>query len=162
LEESAKDLDQAVALGGTSELQGQAWFNLGLVREKQANAAEARVAFAISNRLRPTAAAKKKLGGASACPVLRKTTGQDMSFAKTLHELASTDTDDEAKQALCLRTEGVINVPEPAVPRLGPSRTTTCSIARSCGSSIPSAAGFCCTRRGTSAGGRRSARAIAR
>lgn len=70
----AKDLARATAdldraLEGTSDpaLLGPIHFNLGLVAEERGDADGARVAFARSNAIRPTKAARAKLEGRSAC-----------------------------------------------------------------------------------------------
>lgn len=55
-------------------LQAQIWYNLGLVEEGKGDAAAAQQAFAKSNELNPTNAAKKKLEGKSACAAAIDTT----------------------------------------------------------------------------------------
>lgn len=62
-----EDLNQAAQENSDRLLRSQIFFNLGLVRE--ATGIEATSAFALSNFLRSTAAAQKKLVGKDTCPV---------------------------------------------------------------------------------------------
>jgi hypothetical protein len=61
--------DLTKALEGTDNpaLEAQIYFNIGLVEENKGSADAARVAFARSNALRPSQAAKEKLEGKSKC-----------------------------------------------------------------------------------------------
>ncbi|MGZ3474097.1 MAG: tetratricopeptide repeat protein [Polyangiales bacterium] len=61
------DLDKAQKRTTDRGLQAQIWYNLGLVEEGKGDAEAAKQAFAKSNELRPTDAAKKKLEGKSVC-----------------------------------------------------------------------------------------------
>jgi len=62
-----KDLNQAIASTNDASVLGPAFYNLGLVSEAAGNADEARVAFARSNAIKPTQAAKAKLEGKTTC-----------------------------------------------------------------------------------------------
>jgi len=62
-----RDLEKAVAGGGDRRLRAQTFFNLGLVRE--ALNQDPTSAFALSNFLKPSSAAQKKLAGKSTCPI---------------------------------------------------------------------------------------------
>jgi hypothetical protein len=61
------DLQRAAERAGDRNLRAQTFFNLGLVREAQQQ--DGSTAFAISNMLHPTEAARKKLLGKSPCAV---------------------------------------------------------------------------------------------
>jgi hypothetical protein len=61
------DLLEAQRRATDRVLQAQIWYNLGLVEEGKGDPAAAQQAFARSNELNPTNAAKKKLEGKSTC-----------------------------------------------------------------------------------------------
>lgn len=67
LDEAAQDFERALAGGVDAKLGGQVFYNVGLLREKRKQPESARAAFAISNALAPSAAAKAKLGAKSSC-----------------------------------------------------------------------------------------------
>jgi Flp pilus assembly protein TadD len=67
-DDAFKDLDHARAHVADRALQGQIWFNLGLIAEKRGRDVEARNAFAFSLEAHPSSAASKKLAGKSTCP----------------------------------------------------------------------------------------------
>lgn len=67
LDQADTDFDAAREAGEEPKLAAQTWFNIGLIREKQGRAPAARSAFAISQKLVPSAAASAKLGGATVC-----------------------------------------------------------------------------------------------
>jgi tetratricopeptide (TPR) repeat protein len=61
------DLDKAAAHTGEKKLLAMVWFNYGLAAEGLGDAEKARAAFARSNALNPTKAAKDKIAGKLAC-----------------------------------------------------------------------------------------------
>ncbi|AKU96538.1 hypothetical protein AKJ09_03202 [Labilithrix luteola] len=64
------DFLSAIALGGPPKLVAQLYFNVGLLDEKQGDAAAARTAYARSKRLHATPAVLAKLAGAmDTCPL---------------------------------------------------------------------------------------------
>jgi tetratricopeptide (TPR) repeat protein len=67
LEDASRDFERALAGGVPPQLTSQVFFNMGLLREKQGKPDAARAAFAIADAVAPSAAAKKKLAGRSAC-----------------------------------------------------------------------------------------------
>lgn len=77
------DLDKAAARTTDKKLLAQVWFNYGLAAEGKGDAEKARAAFARSNELNPTNAAKKKLEGKSTCPA--KIEGKQPSSATTTY-----------------------------------------------------------------------------
>lgn len=91
LEKADEDLQAALRGGVEPTLTAQVFFNLGLLREKRNEAESARAAFAISNALSPTAAAKGKLGGKSGCTADVQTSGKDepLEHAGSVDELRS-------------------------------------------------------------------------
>lgn len=78
LEKAEEDFQGALGRGVDGKLAGQVFFNIGLLREKKNEMEGARAAFAISNALSPTAAAKVKLAGRSTCTVDVQTGGSDV------------------------------------------------------------------------------------
>ncbi|MBL8721458.1 MAG: tetratricopeptide repeat protein [Myxococcales bacterium] len=77
------DLDKAAARTKDKKLLGQIWFNYGLAAEGQGQKEKARAAFARSNELNPSKAAKAKLGAESVCVA---TTSSDAPSAATVHD----------------------------------------------------------------------------
>jgi hypothetical protein len=67
LDEASADLQLAQGRVSDKVLEGQIWYNLGLVAEKRGQAIAARDAFAFSFEANPTLSAKKKLAGKSSC-----------------------------------------------------------------------------------------------
>jgi hypothetical protein len=80
-EPAREDLLKAQRRTADRVLQAQIWYNLGLVEEGKGDAAAAQQAFAQSNTLNPTNAAKKKLEGKSACAAVIDTSGSDKATA---------------------------------------------------------------------------------
>lgn len=70
LASASRDLDQAATGTKDPKLLSSIWFNRGLIEEKRGNEANAVAAFVIANTLRPTDAARKKIEGKSACPIV--------------------------------------------------------------------------------------------
>ncbi len=64
---ASADLDAAAKRAAAASQQGMIWFNVGLLAEARGDAAAAKHAYAESNRIRPSKAAAKKLGGAAVC-----------------------------------------------------------------------------------------------
>jgi hypothetical protein len=62
-----KDLEAARDLGASPKIMAQIWFNLGLVREQNADSEGARSAFATSQSISPSNAAAAKIKGLSTC-----------------------------------------------------------------------------------------------
>jgi tetratricopeptide (TPR) repeat protein len=132
-----KDLQLAQKHAGDRALQGQIWYNLGLTREGRGDVTGAKHAFAASDLLNPTAAAKKKLAGAAVCSVeldesASKATSHDgwlalyKSLAAGWEKEWSTPIDDPAKddaaarESLCAYAEQAgCKGPGPWVVRIG-------------------------------------------
>lgn len=106
------DLDLAAAHTGDKKLLAMLWFNYGLAAEGLGDAEKARAAFARSNALNPTKAAKDKIAGKLACAATfdEKDDGAEHSFDdwKSAYEAARKDdetlpawVDDATPKALC-------------------------------------------------------------
>ncbi len=106
------DLDKAAAHTGDKKLLAMIWFNYGLAAEGLGDAEKARAAFARSNALNPTKAAKDKLAGKLACDATFDEAGdadeQAFDDWKAAYEAARKDDEslaawsgDESPKALC-------------------------------------------------------------
>lgn len=115
LDDAERDLEQAAERAADRKLRAQIFFNLGLVRE--ARQEDATSAFALSNFLHATDAAKKKLVGKNACAleierspsaVEQKTYGDWLAFHADVERDMFLDrkpaTSDDAKRLLCERS----------------------------------------------------------
>lgn len=67
LAEASRDLDAAASGTKDPKLLSMIWFNRGLVEEKRGEMTNAVAAFVIANTLRPSAAARAKIGTRPAC-----------------------------------------------------------------------------------------------
>jgi hypothetical protein len=103
------DLEAARDLGSTPKIMASIWFNLGLVRERRADAEGARTAFATSQAISPTKAAAAKLTGLSTCTAEITQTADDLQKAANWREAASImqidpppTNEKNAKDAVCI------------------------------------------------------------
>jgi hypothetical protein len=103
------DLEAARDLGGSPKTMAAIWFNLGLVRERKADAEGARSAFATSQSISPSKAAEEKIAGLSACTAEITQGGDDLQKASNWLETAAlmqidpTPTNEKnAKDVVCI------------------------------------------------------------
>jgi Tetratricopeptide repeat len=103
------DLEAARDLGSTPKVMASIWFNLGLVRERRADAEGARSAFATSQEISPTKAAAAKLVGLSTCAAEITATADDLQKAANWSEAAkimqidpAPANEKDAKDAVCI------------------------------------------------------------
>jgi tetratricopeptide (TPR) repeat protein len=116
-EGAEEDLERALAGGVEPKLASQAFFNLGLVREKKGEDEPSRAAFAIADALSPSAAAKAKLAGRSACTADVRTDDDDsLAFADDFRALAAVVQPSEdlgsAKASVCIQTHTAMGTPD--------------------------------------------------
>jgi hypothetical protein len=110
LDGATTDLERALSLSPPPEIQGAAHFNLGLVAEKRGELTEAKRQFQLSNTIRPSKAAAKKLaGGPPVCAAaIDRTVAEPRKVAswlalarEVLTDGEAPKTEAEARDALC-------------------------------------------------------------
>lgn len=109
LDGATEDLELALGMNPSREIQGAAHFNLGLVAEKRGDPAEAIRHFQLSNKVRPSKPAAKKL--ANSAPVCAVDIDNDdeeprhfdswLAFARVAMEDRAPATEAEARRVLC-------------------------------------------------------------
>lgn len=119
LNEAREDFERALAGGVDAKLGGQVYFNIGLLREKRKQPDSARAAFAMSNALAPSAAAKGKLGGRSSCTAdidEHPAEGEELhavaDFDALAKEIAPQRDLGSPKASVCVRTHTATGEPE--------------------------------------------------
>lgn len=117
LEKADEDFQAALGRGLDPKLAGQVFFNMGLLREKRNEMESARAAFAISNALSATAAAKAKLAGRSACTADVQTGGKErLDHANDFDDLARQINPGQdlgsPKRSVCIRTHTAMADPD--------------------------------------------------
>jgi hypothetical protein len=103
------DLEAARDLGGSPKTMAAIWFNLGLVRKRNADAEGARSAFATSQSISPSKAAEGEIAGLSECTAEITQGGDDLQKAANWQETAAimqidpTPTNEKnAKDVVCI------------------------------------------------------------
>lgn len=103
------DLEAARDLGGSPKVMAAIWFNLGLLRERAADAEGARSAFATSQSISPSNAAEEKIAGLSSCTAEITPGGTDLQKTANWLETATImqidpapQNEKEAKDAVCI------------------------------------------------------------
>lgn len=117
LEKADEDFQGALGRGVDRKLAGQVFFNIGLLREKKNEMESARAAFAISNALSPTGAAKEKLAGKSACTADIQTGGSDVlehanGFEELDRKIAPGKDLGSPKASVCVRSHTAMAEPD--------------------------------------------------
>ncbi len=117
LDAAEQDLERALSAGVEPKLASQAFFNLGLVREKKGEDEPSRAAFAIADALSPSGAAKAKLAGRSACTADLRVDDEDaLDFADDFTALAEAIKPAEdlgsPKASVCVQTHTALGTPD--------------------------------------------------
>lgn len=109
LDVATADLELALAMNPSREIQGAAHFNLGLVAEKRGDPAEATRHFQLSNKIRPSKPAARKL--AHSAPVCAADIDDEvemprhfdswLALARVVMEDRAPATEAEARRVLC-------------------------------------------------------------